>query len=91
VKAVYSNDLENLAEIRTVTTMFVNLNSYSGETFFDLRKMQPFFLAMQVCMCVSLCLSLCVCGYVCVSGCVCCHDDFMLSLWIAKMTCVSNQ
>ena len=48
VRATYANDIEELAEIRTVTTMFLNLNSYSGDKFEDLSLLQPFFLAMQV-------------------------------------------
>jgi len=50
VTAVYTNGIEDLAEIRTVTTMFLNLNSYSGEKFQDLCKLQPFFMAMQKCL-----------------------------------------
>lgn len=48
VTAVYTNGIVDLAEIRTVTTLFLNLNSYSGEKFQDLCKLQPFFKAMQV-------------------------------------------
>ena len=48
VTAIYTNAIEDLAEIRTVTTMFLNLNSYSGEKFHNLCDLQPFFLAMQV-------------------------------------------
>ena len=48
IAATQANNIMGLAEIRTVTTLFLNLNSYSGEVFKDLLKLQPFFIAMQV-------------------------------------------
>eukprot|EP00602_Paraphysomonas_sp_CaronLab_P011801 CAMPEP_0185043088 /NCGR_PEP_ID=MMETSP1103-20130426/42713_1 /TAXON_ID=36769 /ORGANISM="Paraphysomonas bandaiensis, Strain Caron Lab Isolate" /LENGTH=1044 /DNA_ID=CAMNT_0027583231 /DNA_START=441 /DNA_END=3575 /DNA_ORIENTATION=- len=50
LEAVLSNTLSGLAEIRTVTTLFLRLDSYNSETFSNVHTLQPFFLAMQKCL-----------------------------------------
>jgi hypothetical protein len=44
---IYSGYLENLPELRQVTTMFLHLDSYSHVEHIDPISLQPFFYLLQ--------------------------------------------
>jgi len=50
LRAIASDTLSDLAEIRTVTTLFLRLDSYCTREMVMVSDMQPFFLAMQRCL-----------------------------------------
>lgn len=50
VSAAISGTLTHLSEIRTITTLFLRLDSYSTSKFTPLTFLQPFFLSMQKCL-----------------------------------------
>ena len=49
-EAVAANTVNDLSELRTVTTLFLKLDTYRTDQYLDLADLQPFFLAMQVCL-----------------------------------------
>ena len=50
IDAIAANTFNDLSELRTVTTLFLKLDTYRTDQYLDLADLQPFFLAMQVCL-----------------------------------------
>eukprot|EP00602_Paraphysomonas_sp_CaronLab_P013173 CAMPEP_0185042570 /NCGR_PEP_ID=MMETSP1103-20130426/42430_1 /TAXON_ID=36769 /ORGANISM="Paraphysomonas bandaiensis, Strain Caron Lab Isolate" /LENGTH=463 /DNA_ID=CAMNT_0027582665 /DNA_START=415 /DNA_END=1802 /DNA_ORIENTATION=- len=49
-EAIRFDVLSSIKELRTVTTLFLRLDSYSSTEFEDVKTLQPFFVAMQKCL-----------------------------------------
>ena len=47
LSAIYSGSLDNISELRQVTTMFLHLDSYSPVVHVDPISLQPFFYLLQ--------------------------------------------
>lgn len=50
LKALQSRSLSNLAEIRTVTTLFLKLDSFDLSNDYPVNQLQDFFFEMQKCL-----------------------------------------
>eukprot|EP00602_Paraphysomonas_sp_CaronLab_P005393 CAMPEP_0185020946 /NCGR_PEP_ID=MMETSP1103-20130426/3603_1 /TAXON_ID=36769 /ORGANISM="Paraphysomonas bandaiensis, Strain Caron Lab Isolate" /LENGTH=987 /DNA_ID=CAMNT_0027552175 /DNA_START=685 /DNA_END=3648 /DNA_ORIENTATION=+ len=49
-EAIRTDTLHGIKEIRSVTTLFLRLDSYNSADFSDVKTLQPFFIAMQRCL-----------------------------------------
>jgi len=49
-EAIRFDVLSSIKEIRTVTTLFMRLDTYNSMDFEDVKTLQPFFIVMQKCL-----------------------------------------